>query len=459
MEVAFGQEAYDEHFDSFMRHYLTVRTDEIPRIREVYEAFKNYAQSTEVKSQGVDALVADIHKYATHYCAMSLGREEDAVLQLVFSDLRELRVDVAFPLLLELYDDYTIELLSRDELAHAVRLVEAYVFRRAICSIPTNSLNMTFAKFSRSLKKENYLQSLQAHFLLLPSYRRFPSDEEFRRDLKHRDLYNFRSRSYWLRKLENYGRKERILLDEYTIEHIMPQNRDLSQEWRDALGEGWEQLHETWLHTLGNLTLTRYNSEYSDHPFAKKRDMDGGFRKSPLHLNEGLGQVQEWAEAEIRARADRLSFQAAKVWPSPILSADELESYRPDTGTSRPAYALADHRYLVESPHTRAIFDEFRREILALDPCVTEEYLKLYVAFKAETNFVDVVPQKSRLRVSINLRFNELQDARGIAKDVTGLGRWGNGDVELFLSSVDEIPYAMGLVRQALEKQMGNIEN
>jgi uncharacterized protein with ParB-like and HNH nuclease domain/predicted transport protein len=458
MEVAFGQEAYDEHFDSFMRHYLTVRTDEIPRIREVYEAFKNYAQSTEVKSLGVDALVADIHRYATHYCAMSLGREEDSVLRAVFSDLRELRVDVAFPLLLELYDDYALEILNRDELAHAVRLVEAYVFRRAICSIPTNSMNMTFAKFSRSLKKENYLQSLKAHFLFLPSYRRFPSDEEFRRDLKHRDLYNFRSRSYWLRKLENYGRKERILLDEYTIEHIMPQNRDLSKEWRDALGEGWEQLHETWLHTLGNLTLTRYNSEYSDHSFAKKRDMEGGFRKSPLHLNEGLGQAQEWTEIEIRSRADRLSYQAAKVWPAPVLSADELESYRPETGSSRPGYSLADHRYLVESPHTRVIFDEFRREILALDPCVTEEYLKLYVAFKAETNFVDVVPQKSRLRVSINLRFAELQDPRGIAKDVTGVGRWGNGDVEVFLSSVDEIPYAMGLVRQALEKQMGNSE-
>ena len=100
--------------------------------------------------------------------------------------------------------------------------------------------------------------------------------------MKQRDLYNFRSRSYWLRRLENHGRKERVPVDEYTIEHIMPQNEDLSAEWREALGEDWERVHETWLHTLGNLTLTGYNSEYSDHPFPKKRDMQGGFRESPL---------------------------------------------------------------------------------------------------------------------------------------------------------------------------------
>ena len=96
--------------------------------------------------------------------------------------------------------------------------------------------------------------------------------------------------------------------------------------------------------------------------------------------------------------------------------------------------------------------------MLALDPCVTEEFLKLYVAYKAETNFVDVVPQKSRLRLSINLRFHELHDPKVMAKDVTNLGRWGNGDVEVGLSQAEDLPYVMGLVRQAYEKQMGDAE-
>ena len=142
------------------------------------------------------------------------------------------------PFLLELYHDYANGTLSAADFAAAVRLVEAYVFRRAICAIPTNSMNKTFATFGKALKKDRYLESIQAHFLTLPSYRRFPSDDEFRRDLQTRDLYNFRSRSYWLRRLENHGRKERVPVDEYTIEHILPQNENLSAAWQAGARPG-----------------------------------------------------------------------------------------------------------------------------------------------------------------------------------------------------------------------------
>ena len=175
MELAFGQEAYGQHFDGFMRHYLTVKTDEIPKVRKVYEAFKAHARSPEVAAGGIDALVADVHAFAGYYCAMALAKETDPTLAAAFADLRELKVDVAYPLLLQLYHDYTADRLTCEELARAVRLIESYVFRRAVCAIPTNSMNKTFANFGKALKKDRYLESLQAHFLLLPSYRRFPS--------------------------------------------------------------------------------------------------------------------------------------------------------------------------------------------------------------------------------------------------------------------------------------------
>ena len=104
----------------------------------------------------------------------------------------------------------------------------------------------------------------------------------------------------------------------------------------------------------------------------------------------------------------------------------------------------------------RPVFDAFRKSVLALDPCVTEEFLKRYVAYKAETNFVDVVPQAKRLRLSLNMRFADVSDPKGICKDVSAIGRWGNGDVEVGLASLEELPYVMGLVRQALELQLGN---
>lgn len=455
MEVAFGQEGYTKHFDGFMRHYLTVRTGEIPKISGVYEAFKEYSRKPRIAAAGVDALIADVHTFANYYCAMALDREPDKELAVAFQDLRELRVDVAYPFLLELYDDYANGCLSQADCVSAVRLIESYVFRRAICNIPTNSLNKTFATFGRALQKERYLESIRAHFLLLPSYRRFPNDEEFQRELKVRDLYNFPRRSYWLRRLENHGRKERVIVDEYTIEHILPQNPNLSAQWKADLGPDWARVQESWLHTLGNLTLTGYNSEYSDRSFVEKRDMEGGFRESPLRLNAGLGQQEGWNEEAIRARSDRLAEIALDVWGMPALDVDTMDLYR-----SRPSpgngYSLADHKNLSQGSRMRSLFEALRREVLALDPCVTEEVLKSYIAYKAETNFVDVVARTQRLSLTLNMPFYELHDPKGIAQDKTDVGNWGNGDVVVLLKRSEDLPYIMGLVRQALEKQMGN---
>lgn len=455
MELDFGQEGYATHFDGFMRHYLTVRTGEIPNVREVYDAFKGYARSPNVAAAGVEGLVKDIRTFAGHYCAMALGREPDPELRTAFHDIRELKVDVAYPFLLELYGDYTAGLLTKAELLQAARLVESYVFRRVVCGIPTNSMNKTFATFGRALKKDRYLESIQAHFLLLPSYRRCPSDDEFAREVQIKDLYNFRSRSYWLRRLENHGRKERVSVDEYTIEHIMPQNEKLSAEWQSDLGPKWRDIQKTWLHSLGNLTLTGYNPELSDRPFREKRNMKGGFGDSPLRVNHGLAQLDRWDEDAIKNRAAVLAAQAADVWQSPRLASDVLEAYRPEIEASH--YSIVDHPHLTSGP-MRDLFEALRKQVIGLDPCVSEEFLKLYVAYKAETNFVDVIPQAKRLRLSLNLAFPEISDPRGVCRDVTGLGRWGNGDVEVAITSLDELPYVMGLVRQAFEKQMGNGE-
>lgn len=455
METAFGQEAYGRYFDGFMRHYLTFQTRKIPKIKAVYEAFKEYAKSQKIVAAGVEDLVKEIHIFARYYCAMAFNQESDKELALALRDLRELGVDVAFPFLFELYHDYSEGRLTRDDFVLAVRLVEAYVFRRAVCAIPTNSLTKTFSTFGQALRKDRYLESIKAHFLTMPSYRRFPSDEEFKREFKTRDLYNFSRRSYWLRRLENHGRKERASVDEYTIEHILPQNKNLSKGWQQALGSNWRDLHETLVHTLGNLTLTGYNSEYSDRPFTEKRDIKGGFRESPLRLNKELGLLDHWGKDTIHRRADRLAKQAVKVWAQPALTAELLKTYSPK-GKQPAVKTLSDHRYLSERSRVRALFNALSNEILALDPCISEEILKNYVAYKAETNFVCVVPKKDNLRLYLALRFHELNDPKKLAWDVTNIGHWGTGDVALDLEEPDKLRYVMGLVRQTYEKQMGN---
>lgn len=315
MEERFGQEAYEWAFDGFMRHYLTLKTRRIPKVDDVYREFKVYLATLNLS---VEAVLADLLAHAGYYAAMALKQEKDPALAGAFSDLlRELTVDVSHPLLLELYDDYTKGILAKADFLAAIRLITAYVLRRAVCGVPTNTLNTTFASFGQNLDKAHYLDSIRARFLSRLGRTRFPDDAEFSHGLKHNPLYRSRALKFMLRHLENEGRKEWVAVAEYTIEHILPQNKDLSEAWRTDLGERWQDVQATWLHTLGNLTLTGYNSEYSDRPFLEKRDMKGGFAESPLRLNQDLGKLSLWNEDTIQRRGDRLAQQALRIWPMP----------------------------------------------------------------------------------------------------------------------------------------------
>lgn len=451
MELEFAGAA-ESQFDEFVRHYLTIKTGEIPRLDDIYDAFKDHAARLTDAEDTIESLVKELREYARRYCSMALGKETNPRLLRAFTDLDQIKADVVYPFLLEVYTDYELGILTTDNVLEIVDLVTSYIFRRAVCRIPTNSLNKTFAGFSSAVRKDRYLDSVRANFLSFRSYRRFPTDAEFVGALTADDLYNFRRRSYFLRKLENHGRKEHVTIEDYSIEHILPQNEKLSTEWQSALGEDWQDVQFKYLHTLGNLTLTGYNSEYSDHPFAKKRDMEGGFKDSPLRLNKGLGQLATWNADEIQARASRLAGDALNIWTRPELPVDMISEFGRKRAESD--FTIEDHPQLLP-PVRRALFEKFSTEVLALDPGITQHFLKLYVAFKAETNFVDVVPQKARLRLNLNIPIEALRDERGLSWDVNGKGHWGNGPTEVGLDEDDDLGYILGLVRQAFEFQMG----
>jgi predicted transport protein len=165
--------------------------------------------------------------------------------------------------------------------------------------------------------------------------------------------------------------------------------------------------------------------------------------------------LDTWNEDAIQKRAGQLADLALEVWAAPVLDAAILAGYQPTKSPESGGHTISDHPHLL-APGLRDVFEAFRKEVLALDPCVSEDFMKLYVAYKAETNFVDVVPLAKRLRLTLNMPFAEIGDPKGLCKDVTNLGRWGNGDVEVTLNSLHELPYIMGLVRQSYERQMGD---
>ena len=457
MEEAFGQEAYGKLFSEFVRNYLTLRNNgEIPVKKRIYEEFKIHAESTDTET-----LIADIHKYADYYCAMMLGQEKDGKLGSAFRDLVELKADVAFPLLLKMYHDYKEGMLEKKDFCKAVRMCESYVFRRAVCRIPTNSLNQTFSSSLRAIDKGQYLESLQAYFLnqSSSSYRRFPNDEEFKHYMSNRNLYNFPRRSYWLRRLENHHRtKEFVLPSEYTIEHIMPQNKNLPQEWRDELGPEWRKIQERYLHTLGNLTLTGYNPEYGDLAFKEKRDMENfGFRKSPLWLNESLGDTNKWNEDAILKRAEQLAERAVNVWARPDLPDKTLEAYKTGSKTSRETLPGDGHPVFVGP--ALEMFESFRKKVLEIDECVTEKTLEKSVVFRAETDFMEVLPEGDGLVVLLNTRLRELRDPGGPAVITTQEGPLAEPRTKVAIEKTEDMPRAVALASQTFERQMEDAEN
>ena len=262
-------------------------------------------------------------------------------------------------------------------------------------------------------------------------------------------MYNMRTRNYVLSRLENYDNKAPINIGNYTIEHIMPQNKNLSEEWQKELGDNWKEIQKMYIHTIGNLTLTAYNSEMSDHSFKEKMNMDGGFKESALRLNKYVVSVSEWNEEHIKERAKQLCDKALKIWPYPDLTDEILESYKPDENILQE-YSLETYDM---SSLSKTLFEALDKRILNLSPQVKREYKKLYVAYKLDTNFVDIVLQKKRLRISVNMKFSEVYDPKGICKDITNLGRWGNGDVEVSMRDISEIDQVMEIIEQSFNIQ------
>lgn len=447
MELLFSYETQDTLMDKFFRDYLTMKLTRIPKQGRVYDEFKLYHLNCEFST--IRELCQDILTYAKYYTDIVFARSSNPVLKGLYSDINDLRMEVSYPFLIKVHNDYAEHIITEDELLEILRLCISYVFRRSICDIPTNSLNKTFATLRNEIRQDDYLNSIKAFFILRDDYKEFPNDEKFVAAFISRDIYNMRSRNFILSHLENFENKSIIVVENYTIEHIMPQNKNLSIEWQTMLGANWREIQKTYLHTIGNLTLTCYNSEMSDHPFLTKMDMEGGFKESALRLNGFVVKQTEWTESTIKTRAQLLAEKAKKIWAFPKMTDAELAPYHAD---EKPAERYSLDSYDINFV-TKTLFEVLDRRIQNLSPDVKREFKKLYVAYKLDTNFVDIVFQKQRLRISVNMKYSEVSDPNGICKDITGLGRWGNGDVELYMEHTSEVDQVMEIIEQSYRLQ------
>ncbi|WRC25785.1 DUF262 and DUF1524 domain-containing protein [Helicobacter pylori] len=438
-------------FDRFVRHYLTIKIGKIPNEKRVYEAFKDYQQKEGIE---IEDLLKDLQKYCGYFCQIAFKKEADKDLNKALSFLVDLEMDVIYPLLLELYSDYSDGVLSKADFIPTIYLTESYICRRAVCGIPSNGLNKFFPSFTKKIDKKQYLKSVEEHFGSLTGNQKFPNDFEFKDSFITKELYGRnktkkKKTKYFLERLEKFDTEEPVDTQECTIEHIMPQI--LTEEWKRDLGENFKAIHDKYLHTIGNLTKTGYNQEYSNNSFQEKRDMEKGFKQSPLRLNQSLKDLESFDEKKIEKRANDLADWALKIWTYPNLDAETLEKYKPKK--EKKVYDLSSYKF---GSHSRELFDILSKEIKALDEKrIVENFNQDYISYKFSKNFVDIVVQTKDLKLYLNMKFNELQDEKNLARDMTNKHHSGNGGIEVKLETKENIPYCLGLIKQALEKQMG----
>ncbi len=310
----------------FIRHYLTIKERVIPNKNKVYTYFKNYVLQHVASNE---ELLKELLLYSSYYKVIQNAQSNGNRVETAISKINRLESFVTYPFLLEIYDDYKNEIINEDDLTTIIETIVSFVFRRIICEVPPNSLNKIFMVLGREIKKykkykENYVEVFKRVITKKRYSQRFPDDEEFSNKIINKDIYNFQNKNklFLLEQLENYDNKERVDVEdlvstnELTIEHIMPQT--LTPSWRDSLGKNYNIIKEKYLHTLGNISLTGYNSKLSNKTFPEKRDMEKGFKESKLFLNKMLHNLNEWNEKSIIQRAELLRDKSLKIWEYPV---------------------------------------------------------------------------------------------------------------------------------------------
>ena len=286
--------------------------------------------------------------------------------------------------------------------------------------------------------------------MLYGCYAKAEADDEFTKGLKVKDIYNMRTRNYILSKFENFNNKSPIIIENYTVEHIMPQTKNLNEAWKKDLGENYKEVQKQYLHTIGNLTLTAYNSEMSDKSFEEKLNISGGFKESALRLNSYVVKQTTWNKEKIEERADELCEIAKSIWEYPNLNEGELDKFLGKTKIED--YTINSYKYL--NDENFKLYEALDKRIMNISSNVKREFKKLYIAYKVETNFVDIIIYKYKLRVLINMKFDYVIDPLGICKDISNKESWGNGDIEITYDNINQLDDIMDIIIQSHDSQI-----
>mgnify|MGYP001041188532 FL=1 len=318
---------------AFIRDYLSVKQQVIPQQKKIHTNFKEFVELGKIETE---SLLVEMLAYAKRYQILLDGKSGSAALDACIDRLNRLETTVTRPYFLEVLRLYSENKLTLAQVTEIFLTMENYLFRRTMCDLPTNALNKIFLMLHREIVRydgteDNYVEKLKYALLSKKERARFPDDEEFKAAFAERPVYlmNSKNKIYILERFENFGTSEdkdvyRHCDDgTYSIEHIMPQH--LTPVWQKELGDDYEQIHELWLHRMANLTLTAYNSKYSNSSFTEKKTMQNGFDDSGIRMNTWIAKKDKWTLKEIEERNEHLMGRALMIWVRPTTAFKPVE--------------------------------------------------------------------------------------------------------------------------------------
>ena len=402
--------------DLFIRDYLSIKQRVTPSFNRIYFTFKQYLENAGIATE---ELLSDLLDYARLYNILITGKTADKRLASCINRLNRLETTVTRPFFMEVLRLQKDGSLSVDDVVEAFSVTESYIVRRSICELSPNQLNKIFLFLHREIMRydgtsDNYVEKLKYALLSKRDRARFPDDNEFAEAFGNKQIYsmNAKNKIYILERFENFGTIEdkdvyRHLDDgEYSIEHIMPQH--LTPVWAESLGEDYEIIHDKWLHRMANLTLTGYNSKYSNNSFAEKRDMPNGFKDSGIRMNRWISSCNTWGEEELEARNDLVVQQALEIWAFPVTVfkpvEKQLDFFTLDDETDMSGRKIASFRYLTLNKFANSWADMFESIVRLLhDEDNSVLYRLAYETDSAVELASYVSTQKENLRNAVEI--------------------------------------------------------
>ena len=322
------KETNENKVSDFVRDYLTIENREIPNKNKVYHEFKSkYKFGNDIEL--LEKILSKIRKYAQYYQKLlNPDYEQDIDIKRQIMFINKLEINVSFPFILEVLNDYDNKLINKETLINVLELIQSFVWRRFVVGLPTNALNKIFMRLYEDVDTSNYFTSIQKSLIRKKSTQRFPKNSELIEIIKEKDFYGIQSRNrmYMLERLENFENKEFVQIDsnhDITVEHIFPQNPD--PKWKYELGEAeYNEFKEKYLNTLANLTLSGNNGSLGNKAFLEKRDLpEKGYKDSRLWLNKHLATLDRWNLNELNTRREMLTKRFLRIWKYPNVAIDD----------------------------------------------------------------------------------------------------------------------------------------